>query len=129
MRSAERKENRVQEVSDITRSLKLMAKDLKIPVVTLAQLSRGTDARGSKSHKPQLADLRESGSIEQDADIVLMLYRDTYYSKDEGEAAIEVNKAQVLVQKNRHGPTTDIELTWIPEYTLFTTKARDEDEE
>lgn len=130
MRSAEKKENRVQEVSDITRSLKLMAKDLKIPVVVLAQLSRGTDARGTKSHKPQLADLRESGSIEQDADIVMMLYRDTYYANGDGEpAAIEVNNAQVLVQKNRHGPTKDIELTWIPEFTLFTTKARDEDEE
>ena len=107
-----------------------MAKDLKIPVVVLAQLSRGTDARGTKSHKPQLADLRESGSIEQDADIVMMLYRDTYYANGDGEpAAIEVNNAQVLVQKNRHGPTKDIELTWIPEFTLFTTKARDEDEE
>ena len=128
MKSSEKKDNRVQEVSDITRGLKLMAKDLKVPVVTLAQLSRGTDARGSKSHKPQLSDLRESGSIEQDADIVMMLYRDTYYSNGEGDAAIAVNDAQLLVQKNRHGPTKEIELTWIPEFTPFTTKARDEDE-
>ena len=120
MQSAKRTENRVQEVSEITRSLKLMAKDLMIPVVVCAQLSRSTEARGS-SHKPQLADLRESGSIEQDADIVVMLYREDYYKNDkENPEEIEVNSAELLVQKNRHGPTGSIKMAWNPKYTLYT---------
>ena len=120
MQSAKRTENRVQEVSEITRSLKLMAKDLMIPVVVCAQLSRSTEARGS-SHKPQLADLRESGSIEQDADIVVMLYREDYYKNEkENPKEIEVNSAELLVQKNRHGPTGSIKMAWNPQYTLYT---------
>ena len=120
MQSAKRTENRVQEVSEITRSLKLMAKDLMVPVVVCAQLSRSTEARGS-SHKPQLADLRESGSIEQDADIVVMLYREDYYKNDkENPEQIEVNSAELLVQKNRHGPTGSIKMAWNPQYTLYT---------
>ncbi len=131
MKGASRTDNRVQEVSEITRSLKLMAKDLGVPVITLAQLSRSTEARG-KSHRPQLADLRESGSIEQDADIVLMLYRDEYYDadkeKDEPDASQNdaipttnggVNVAEVIVAKNRHGTTTTVELSWNPSYTMF----------
>ncbi len=125
MKSAEKFESRVQEVSDITRSLKLMAKDLNIPVVVCAQLSRGTESRGNKSHRPQLADLRESGSIEQDADIVVMLYREDYYQKNEkSEDAdapqVNVNLAQLLVEKNRHGPTGPIDLAWNPLYTMYT---------
>ncbi len=124
MTSAKKTENRVQEVSDITRSLKLMAKDLMIPVVVCAQLSRGTEGRGS-SHKPQLADLRESGSIEQDADIVVMLYREDYYKTDKTENSdnpeeIQVNTAELLVQKNRHGPTGVIKMAWNPRFTLYT---------
>ena len=120
MQSAKRTENRVQEVSEITRSLKLMAKDLMIPVVVCAQLSRSTEARGS-SHKPQLADLRESGSIEQDADIVVMLYREDYYKNEkDNPEEIEVNTAELLVQKNRHGPTGSIKMAWNPKYTLYT---------
>ena len=120
MQSAKRTENRVQEVSEITRSLKLMAKDLMIPVVVCAQLSRSTEARGS-SHKPQLADLRESGSIEQDADIVVMLYREDYYKNEkDNPEEIEVNSAELLVQKNRHGPTGSIKMAWNPQYTLYT---------
>lgn len=120
MKSAKRTENRVQEVSDITRSLKLMAKDLSIPVVVCAQLSRSTEARGA-SHKPQLADLRESGSIEQDADIVVMLYREDYYKNEKDNPEdIEVNSAELLVQKNRHGPTGSIKLAWNPQFTLYT---------
>ena len=126
MKSATRTDNRVQEVSEITRNLKLMAKDLGVPVITLAQLSRSTEARG-KSHKPQLADLRESGSIEQDADIVLMLYRDDYYdsdkdnsdSKEDEKETNGVNIAEVIVAKNRHGMTSTVELTWNPDYTMF----------
>ncbi len=134
MHSPQKTDSRVQEVSEITRSLKLMAKDLNVPVVVCAQLSRGTESRGNKSHKPQLADLRESGSIEQDADIVAMLYREQYYSNDEnnknseqnvnGEqdpaVNINVNLALLLVQKNRHGPTGEIQLAWNPEYTMYT---------
>lgn len=122
MKSPNRTESRVQEVSEITRQLKLMAKDLRIPVIVLAQLARGTEARG-KSHRPQLSDLRESGSIEQDADIVLMLYRDDYYSDtnpDEDEEDREVDKVEIIVAKNRHGPTGTIELGWNSEFTLFT---------
>lgn len=125
MTSRERSESRNQEVTAITRNLKLMAKDLNIPVVVLAQLSRATEGRG-KSHRPQLSDLRESGSIEQDADIVIMLYRDEYYDgekddDDEEEAAPapSVNKVELIIAKNRHGPTTTVEAMWNGDYTLF----------
>lgn len=129
MQSAKRTENRVQEVSEITRSLKLMAKDLMVPVVVCAQLSRSTEARGS-SHKPQLADLRESGSIEQDADIVVMLYREDYYKNEkDNPEEIEVNSAELLVQKNRHGPTGSVKMAWNPKYTLYTCVDRNNNDE
>lgn len=126
VRSAVKKENRVQEVTEITRTLKMMAKDLRIPVVCCAQLSRGTEGRG-KSHRPQLSDLRESGSIEQDADIVLMLYRKEYYdaekreNDDDGDSSVEnvVNEVDVIIAKNRHGPTNTVKLVWDSEHTLF----------
>ncbi len=124
IKSPVRTENRVQEVTEITRTLKLMAKDLRIPVVCCAQLSRGTEGRG-KSHRPQLSDLRESGSIEQDADIVLMLYRQEYYDaeKKDNEPDDEpdnlVNEVEVIVAKNRHGPTNTVKLVWDSEHTLF----------
>ncbi len=122
MKSGQRIENRVQEVSEITRNLKLMAKDLNIPVVVLAQLARSTEGRG-KSHKPQLSDLRESGSIEQDADIVIMLYRKEYYTDDEGEIPEEdkpaINEAEFIISKNRHGPTNTVRVAWNGDYTLF----------
>lgn len=122
MKSGGRVESRVQEVSEITRNLKLMAKDLNIPVVVLAQLARTTEGRG-KSHKPQLSDLRESGSIEQDADIVIMLYRDEYYSGEKDEQPDEprpaINEAEFIISKNRHGPTTTIKVAWNGDYTLF----------
>lgn len=119
--SAGKKENRVQEVSEITRNLKMMAKDLNIPVICCAQLSRGTEGHG-KNHKPQLADLRESGSIEQDADIVLFLYREDYYRNDVSEEKqddIDANKTELIVAKNRHGATGSIELTFDKEFTRF----------
>ena len=122
MKSGGRVESRVQEVSEITRNLKLMAKDLNIPVVVLAQLARSTEGRG-KSHKPQLSDLRESGSIEQDADIVIMLYRDEYDAGEKDEQPPEerspINKAEFIISKNRHGPTTTVEVAWNGDYTLF----------
>lgn len=123
MKSGSRVESRVQEVSEITRNLKLMAKDLNIPVVVLAQLARSTEGRG-KSHRPQLSDLRESGSIEQDADIVIMLYRDEYYATekddDPGEEKSAVNEAEFIIAKNRHGPTTTVKVAWNGDYTMFT---------
>ena len=123
MKSGSRVESRVQEVSEITRNLKLMAKDLNIPVVVLAQLARSTEGRG-KSHRPQLADLRESGSIEQDADIVIMLYRAEYYATEKDDAPDEdrpaVNEAEFIIAKNRHGPTTTVKVAWNGDYTMFT---------
>ena len=122
MKSGSRVESRVQEVSEITRNLKLMAKDLNIPVVVLAQLARTTEGRG-KSHKPQLSDLRESGSIEQDADIVIMLYRDEYYAAEKDDQPEEerpaVNEAEFIIAKNRHGPTHTVKVAWNGDYTLF----------
>lgn len=131
MKSGTRIDNRVQEVSEITRSLKLMAKDLNIPVVVLAQLSRGTEGHSQKSHKPQLADLRESGSIEQDADIVIMLYRDDYYQMDSDEPVDmekQIDTVELLVLKNRHGPTEVVKLAWNPDYTLFSAIERNIDD-
>lgn len=119
--SATKKENRVQEVSEITRNLKMMAKDLNIPVICCAQLSRGTEGHG-KNHKPQLADLRESGSIEQDADIVMFLYREDYYRNDVDEDKqddIDANKTELIVAKNRHGAVGSIEMTFDKEFTRF----------
>lgn len=119
--SATKKENRVQEVSEITRNLKMMAKDLNIPVICCAQLSRGTEGHG-KNHKPQLSDLRESGSIEQDADIVLFLYREDYYRNDvteDKQDEIDANKTELIVAKNRHGATGTIEMTFDKEFTRF----------
>lgn len=122
IQSAVRKENRVQEVTEITKSLKMMAKDLNIPVVCCAQLSRATDGRG-KSHKPQLSDLRESGSIEQDADIVMFLYRPDYYSSegnnDESQENADPNATELIVAKNRHGAVGSVEMTFDKEFTRF----------
>ncbi len=105
--------NRVQEVSEMTRNLKIMAKDLDVPVITLSQLSRGPDSR--TDHRPMLSDLRESGSIEQDADIVMFIYRDSYYNEDSEEP----NVAECIVAKNRHGETGTVKMLWEGEYTHF----------
>lgn len=107
--------NRVQEVSEITRNLKLMAKELEIPVITLSQLSRSIESRSN--HRPMLSDLRESGSIEQDADIVMFLHREALYASPEEDA--NFNEAKCIVAKNRHGETGDIELYWDGQYTRF----------
>ncbi len=121
MHSSRQIDQRVHEVSEITRSLKVMAKDLKVPVIACAQLSRGTETKG-KSHKPALADLRDSGSIEQDADIVLFLYRDAYYDseKTSDENKSDQNKSECIVAKNRHGETGSVPLHWDGQYTRFT---------
>ncbi len=121
MHSATAKENRVQEVSDITRNLKIMAKELMVPVIVCSQLSRGTEVKG-KSHRPQLADLRESGSIEQDADIVLFLYREKYYDAENTDPnqSGDPNQAECIVAKNRHGEVKTIPLCWDGQFTRFT---------
>ncbi len=120
MHSARKTENRVQEVSEITRNLKVMAKELNVPVIACAQLSRGTETKG-KSHKPALSDLRESGSIEQDADIVMFIYRETYYDaeKKDDEERGDPNKAEIIVAKNRHGSIDTVELHWDGKFTRF----------
>ena len=117
-------ENRQQAVSDISRMLKIMAKELQVPVLCLSQLSRANEKRDDK--RPMLSDLRESGAIEQDADIVLFLYRDDYYNSDSEKR----NVAECIVAKNRHGETGKVELRWMPEYTAFgTLEYRYDDEE
>ncbi len=123
MKSSKKTDNRVQEVSDITRELKMMAKDLNIPVVTCAQLARRTEEKG-RSHKPQMSDLRESGSIEQDADIILMLYREDYYkdSADKPPEELRIDEAELIISKNRHGPTGTVPLAWNPDYTMYTSR-------
>lgn len=129
MSGTKRTDNRVNEVSEITRSLKMMAKDLNIPVVTCSQLSRGV-AKNTGDHRPQMTDLRESGTIEQDADIVLMLHREDYYKNDpDAETDPEsVNVAEVIVGKNRHGSTENVKVAWNPEFTMFSTLERIKDD-
>lgn len=108
-----RSDNRVQEVSDITRNLKIMARELNVPVILCSQLSRGPESR--QDHRPMLSDLRESGSIEQDADIVLFLYREGYYDKQSPEQ----NIAECIIAKNRHGETGSIKISWNGQYSRF----------
>lgn len=117
MQSDRRTDNRVQEVGDISRGLKLMAKELNVPVICCAQLSRGPESRTDK--RPMLSDLRDSGAIEQDADTVIFLYRDEYY--DNKAAKDEVGRAEVIVAKNRHGALGNIQVGWIGQYTKFVT--------
>lgn len=113
MNSGKRNDNRVNEISEMTRQLKLMAKELNVPVIALSQLSRAVEARTDK--RPLLSDLRESGSIEQDADIVIFLYREGYYNKE----AEDVTKSECIIAKNRHGETGRIDLRWNGQFTLF----------
>ena len=115
-------ENRTQVVSDISRMLKIMAKELNVPVVCLSQLSRANESRSDK--RPMLSDLRESGAIEQDADIVLGLYRDDYYNKETENP----NIAECIILKNRRGETGTVELRWLPEFTSFSSLDRRHEE-
>jgi replicative DNA helicase len=113
-------ESRQQEVAEISRSLKILAKELNVPVITMSQLSRGPESR--TDHRPMLSDLRESGAIEQDADIVMFLYRDDYYNPDTEKK----NIAEVIIAKHRHGSTGTVELRWFGEYTKFANLKKDE---
>lgn len=116
MSTGRRSDNRVQEVSEISRSLKIMAKELNVPVLCLSQLSRGPEQRGDGDRRPRLADLRESGAIEQDADVVLFIYRDDYYTKEE---SAEPGVAEFIVSKNRHGEVGTVKLHWDGAHTKF----------
>ncbi len=120
MQSDKKIENRTQEVSDMSRALKIMAKELGVPVICCSQLSRGTEAQANK--RPMMSHLRESGSIEQDADIIIFLYRDDYYKNADGDtvaADTEQNIAEVIVAKNRHGSTDTVKVGWTGRYTKF----------
>ena len=110
-------ENRQQIVSEISRELKILAKDLKVPVIALSQLSRAVEQRQDK--RPMLADLRESGSIEQDADIVAFLYRDAYYQKEQADSQEANNVTELILEKNRHGSLGTVKLYFHKEYTKF----------
>ena len=126
MQGDHRNDNRVQEVAEISRAMKIMAKELMVPVICCAQLSRGPESRTDK--KPMLSDLRDSGAIEQDADVVMFLYRDEYYKVNDGaipNAEAESSVAEVIVAKNRHGSTSTVKMGWIGRYTKFMTKADD----
>ena len=111
--SGKKNASREQEISEISRSLKILAKELNIPVIALSQLSRSVEKRDDK--RPMLSDLRESGSIEQDADIVIFLYRDDYYNEDSEKK----NVAEVILAKHRGGSTGTVDLAWLPSYTKF----------
>jgi replicative DNA helicase len=113
-----RSDSRQQEISEISRSLKEIARELQVPVIALSQLSRAVEQR--PDHRPILSDLRESGAIEQDADVVMFLYREDYYNKDTERKGI----ADVIIAKQRNGPLGDIELAWLPEYTKFASLER-----
>ena len=116
--SGKHSESRQQEISEISRSLKALARELNAPVIALSQLSRACETR--TDHRPMLSDLRESGAIEQDADVVMFLYRDDYYNKDTENP----NVAEVIIAKQRNGPIGTINLVWMPEYTKFANMAR-----
>ncbi len=118
MTGSGKSDSRQQEVSDISRSLKALARELNIPVVALSQLSRKVEER--PDHRPMMSDLRESGAIEQDADVVMFIYRDDYYNKSTDKQ----NVAEIIIAKQRNGPVGTIELAWLPDYTQFKNLAK-----
>ena len=115
---SKRTDSRQQEISDISRSLKALAREINAPVIALSQLSRACETR--PDHRPILSDLRESGAIEQDADVVMFIYRDDYYNKDTDKK----NISEIIIAKQRNGPIGTVELVWLPNYTKFANKSK-----
>ena len=115
---SKRSDSRQQEISDISRSLKALAREINAPVIALSQLSRACETR--PDHRPILSDLRESGAIEQDADVVMFIYRDDYYNKDTDKK----NISEIIIAKQRNGPIGTVELVWLPNYTKFANKSK-----
>ena len=115
MKGRENANSREQEISEISRGLKQLSKECKLPVIALSQLNRAVETRGEKSKRPQLSDLRESGAIEQDADNICFIYRDDYYNKESAERSV----AELIVAKQRNGPTDTVKVKFDAQYTRF----------